>query len=178
MPKLLVQNIISRRLASGGCSRLLLGDGITTQDFSVARIPGLIEGMSVGAKEIKRELPAMGAAISVAKNLDEYDYRICLQVQSMADSPAKLELQKHRIAAVASFSKLVELVITRDQEALVKWSSLAGRLLESASETMLKVTTNPKMNIVPGRIREAMEFFGVPEEEVETSLMAFYGMSR
>jgi hypothetical protein len=116
----------------------------------------------------------MGSIMSTAKNLDEYYYKICNLVRSIPDSEIKLNLQKYRIGIVASFSKLSNMLNKRTIEELSKWDTHAKSLLEAAVEAFISAN-NPALK---PRVKStaSMEFFGVPEKTIESSLRAFYGM--
>ena len=170
----ILQAIISRNLAGGGCSRLLAGDGIATLDFTVKALPGLYAGLSLDARDAKKANPVMGSVMSTAKNLDEYYFKICSLVSSLPDSAVKLNLQKFRIGIVASFAKLSEMVGAANYAGLSEWDRQAKIMLDASIEAFL-AASNP--NLKP-RIKcsGSMDYFGVPEKSAESALREFYGI--
>jgi hypothetical protein len=166
--------IISRVLAGPACSRLLTGDGITSQDLSVKGVPGVMEAASIEMRPARKSAPAIGQAASIAKNLDEYQLRICSLVPSLPDSDArKLQLQKYRVAAVAALASLAAIIRKPDPTSLEQWNAHAGPLMEETSEAYLKAKSNSKLHATSHK--KAFEFFGVPEDRIDAALAAFYG---
>lgn len=155
------------------CRKFLPGDGITAPEFTISVFPGVFEGLSIDARAAKKVSPAFGDAFSAAKNLDGYQYRICTLVPSLADSPAKVMLQKYRIAIAAAFAKLV-FVIREDQGCLQAWTVHARSLLVEASDAYVAATANTSRVQKP-KIGEALAFFGLPESDVDRALAFAYG---
>ena len=174
MPSI-VDATISRRLSASACSRLLSGDGISTLDFTVKGIPGILSGISIDSREARKSIPGIGAAMSAAKNLDEYEFKLCELVHSLPDSELKMQLQKYRIGIIASFSKLVELTNARQLEGLARWVQFSTKLLEGVADMFLKATTNPNLQLTTN-IAQSLEFYGVSEKKVEDALRSFYGL--
>ncbi len=174
MPSLL-NSIISRQLSSSSCSKLLLGDGITSFDLTIKGVSGLFGAVSIDVRSTRKIVPAIGDVASAAKNLDEYQFLICSLVPSLPDSnPSKIELQKYRVAIIAAFAKLVPLLISKDirQEDLVQWSKHAKALVEETSDAYLKANSNSKMQVALHE--DAFEYFEVPVDRVQAALRAFY----
>jgi hypothetical protein len=166
--------IISRLLSSQGCGKLLANDGITTSELTVKGIQGILEAASVDVRQVRKSVPEVGQAASVAKNLDEYQFLICSLVPSLPDSdPSKMQLQKYRIGIVAAFAMLAVLLKDLRPQDLAQWNRHAGSLLEEASETYVKAKSGSGLQITGHK--EAFEFFGVPVEKIEAALAAFYG---
>jgi hypothetical protein len=154
------------------CQRLLAGDGITTVDFTVRPAPGIFEGLSIDARAAKKRTAAAGEAFGIAKNLDEYQYRICVAVPSLADAdPAKIQLQKYRVAIIASFAKLVATV--KAGMDLQEWNGHARVLLVEASDCYVMSQAGQK--IPASKIGGALSFFEVSEEKVDAALRSVYG---
>jgi hypothetical protein len=153
------------------CRRLLAGDGITTVDFTVNEAKGVIGELSIDARAAKKSSPPMGYAFGIAKNLDEYQYRICMLVPSLADSnPAKIQLQKYRVAIIASFAALVTAIKSGD---VAEWNGHARALLVDASDLYLAATSG--QDVPAPRAHAAFAFFGVPEQQAEGALRSMYG---
>lgn len=165
--------IISRVLSNPGCHKLLIGDGITVSELSITAIAGVIEAASADIRSARKTLPAIGTSASIAKNLDEYQYRICLLVPSLADSdPRKIQIQKYRAATIAAFAMLATILKNPGQARLEEWNAHAGPLMEEMSEGFLKAKSNSKLQI---HRKDTFEFFKVPDDQLEHALAAFYG---
>ncbi len=166
--------VVSRLLTGSGCSKLLAGDGITTFDLNIKGMRGIFDSISVDARQIRRDTPEIGETSSTAKNLDEYQFLICSLVPSLPDSnPSKLQLQKYRIAIVASFAKLVTILKEIRRDTLAQWNKYAKLLLEETSDAYLKAKSNAELQLTSHK--EVFEFFNVPEDKIDAALKASYG---
>lgn len=156
------------------CKKFLAGDGVITPDFTLVSLAGVFEGVSFDARAAKKQAPALGEAFGVAKNLDEYQHRICNLVPSLADSdPAKVQLQKYRVGIIASFARLAELVKTGD---VTEWNRHARLLLEEASNAYVASGSGSKP--YAASIKGALAFFGLQEDAVDRALAVMYGLER
>ena len=172
---IIVQRLIYHNLK---CSRLISSDGITTRNFSIDGLHGIFEGVSIDAKLSCRNVSSLGSTLGIAKNLDEYQFKICLEIPSIPDSdPTKLQLQKFRIAIIASFSILVVRVMSSDADnELRKWNSFATILLRKISEFVTNLKTNKSTleNYDDSHLQEAFEFFEVPIRDIDKVLANIY----
>ena len=81
-----ILNAIVQKLADGTlpCERMISNDGITTRNFTIDRLSGIFEGVSLDADLSRQNTPPLGKALGIAKNLDEYQLKICLIVSSFS----------------------------------------------------------------------------------------------
>jgi hypothetical protein len=162
---------IAAHLSAARCKKFLAGDGITSPDFVLLPLAGVLEGVSIDARAARKSLPALGETFSIAKNLDEYQNRICTLVPSLADrNPAKVQLQKYRIGIIAAFAGLAALAGAGD---VAEWNRHARLLLEEASNAYFAATSGQKQ--YAASMADAFSFFGVPEEQVDAALARMYG---
>jgi hypothetical protein len=165
--------LIDAVMSQTRCRRFLVGDGITTPEFAISAFPGAFDSLTIDARAAKKSQPAFGDVFSVAKNLDEYQYRICALVPSLPDSPVKIALQKYRIAIVAAFARLGA-VIRNDQGSLQAWTGHARSLLVEASDAYVAATASNSRMQKPA-IGPAVAFFGLQESDVDQVLASTYG---
>ncbi len=165
------------------CKRFLAGDGVSAPDFTVLPLRGVFEGISIDARAARKNLPALGEAFGIAKNLDEYQYKICSLVPSLADSnPAKQRLQKCRVLALAALGELVSLA-RQDNGRVPGWNASARAVLVEASDLYVAVTTTAAQGKAPPPLllpkqagnAAAQIRFGLDEKEVERALGSMYG---
>ena len=160
------------------CHKILSSDGITTQELIIDKVDGLFEDISLNVKLERGRLPSIGNTASLAKNLDEYQYIICSEIPSIADSnPYKKELQKYRIIIIASFARLIRILTSRSNKELEEWNCIAQILLKRISEILLNARVNKntrKDEKLNNQIRTVFDFFGVPEEKVDNILKDIY----
>jgi hypothetical protein len=174
MPGLLhaiVQNWVSGSLQ---CRNIVSSDGITTRNFTINRLPGICVGTSIDAELSRRNINSLGNALGIAKNLDEYQLKICLKIPSLPDSdPAKIHLQKFRIGIIASFAILVATLQSHEPEnRLVRWNIFAIKLLRKASEFFNNLRTDIKLD--DGDLEETFKFFQVPIADVYAVVKGLY----
>jgi hypothetical protein len=173
-------DIIVQRLFrySTKCRRIISSDGITTRNFSIDNLDGIFEGITIDAELSRRNLLSLGNTMSTAKNLDDYQYKICLEIPSIPDSdPIKLQLQKFRIAIIASFAILVMMIKSSNAEdELQKWNSFATILLRKTSEFVTSLRTDKGIieNYDDNHLSEAFDFFKVTSGDMEKALANVY----
>jgi len=192
----LVQRIIYKNITSGiKCTKVLAEDGITTKELVISQLDGLSREMSVNINLLHGKYPNITRTASIAKNLDEYQFLVCREISSIPDfDPLKIQLQKYRVGVIAAFAKLVAILEDADNLSaeLEKWNSFANSLLVETSETLLKARnkmkkkeghnndSNSSDQFQAGysqqnlRIKEALNFFGVPENDIDEELIRVY----
>jgi hypothetical protein len=149
-------------------------DGITTRNFTIDCFPGIYARASIDAALSRRTINILGNTLGIAKNLDEYQLKICLKIPSIPDSdPAKLHLQKFRIGIIASFAALVS-ILQSDEPAkgLGRWNIFSANLLRKTSDFF----NNTGMDIKPddNDIEETFEFFQVPIGQLNAAIEELY----
>jgi hypothetical protein len=174
MPGLLhaiLQNWVSGSLQ---CRNIVSSDGITTRNFTIDRLPGICVGTSIDAELSRRNINSLGNTLGIAKNLDEYQLKICLKIPSLPDyDPTKTHLQKFRIGIIASFAILVATLRSDEPEnRLVRWNIFAAKLLRKASEFFNGLRTD--INPDDGDLEETFKFFQVPIEDVYAVVKGLY----
>jgi hypothetical protein len=192
----LVQQIIYKYITSGiKCTKVLAEDGITSKELVISQLDGLSREISVNINLLRGKYPNITRTASIAKNLDEYQFLVCREISSIPDfDPLKIQLQKYRVGVIAAFAKLVAILEDADNLSaeLEKWNSFANSLLVETSETLLKARNKMKKkeghnNDVNSsdqfqagysqqnlRIKEALNFFGVPENDIHEELIRVY----
>jgi ferritin len=172
--RIVLNVVVSRLVSDSRCSKLLTGDGITTFELNIKGMRGIFDSISVDARQIRRDIQEIGEASSTAKNLDEYQFLICSLVPSLPDSnPSKLQLQKCRIAIIASFAKLVALLKEIQRDSLAQWNKFAKLLLEETSDAYVKAKSNAQLQLTSHK--EVFDFFNVPEDKIDAALRVLYG---
>ena len=156
------------------CRNLVSSDGITTRNFTIDCFPGIYASASIDAAQSRRTINILGNTLGIAKNLDEYQLKICLKIPSIPDSdPVKLHLQKFRIGIIASFAALVSILQSNvPAKGLVRWNIFAAKLLRKTSDFY----NNIGMDIKPddNDIEETFKFFQVPVGQVNAAIGELY----
>lgn len=182
MPGVLLRAIV-QKLAAGTlqCHRMISSDGITTRNFTIDKLQGIFEGASIDAELSRRNITSLGNTIGIAKNLDEYQLKICFNISSFSDAdPVKLHLQKFRIAIIASFALLTVKLMSADPDnGLRSWNFFATKLLRKASEFVSDLGTNKKSitSDHDSYLEETFKFFEVPLADVRIAMTNVYYQS-
>jgi hypothetical protein len=175
-----ILNAIVQKLADGAlqCQRMISSDGITTRNFTIDMLSGIFECVSLDADLSRRNIPPLGKTIGIAKNLDEHQLRICLIVPSFSDTdPSKLNLQKFRLAIIASFAVLVTTL--RSRNALIgleSWNFFATKLLVKTSEFVSKLGTDTMADADAddSYLEETFNYFHVPLADMRIAIKNLY----
>jgi hypothetical protein len=174
----LYQMIINKYIINyARCHKLLSSDGVTTRNLVIEKVDGLLEGISLDTKSEARMLPNIVKALGIAKNLDEYQYIVCSEVRDIPDTSLyKKELQKYRIAIIASFAKLISILLSRSDKDLQKWNNFAQILLTQISEILAKVRLKQDKhdNINKDLLKSTFDYFDLPESDVDRMLQRIY----
>ena len=159
------------------CHKLLSSDCITSQDLVIEKISGVLEGIRLNTRSEIRVLPNIATASGIAKNLDEYQYIICSEVREMPDTNSyKRELQKYRIAIIASFGKLVSVLLLKSDKELQQWNYFAQILLTQISEIVVKVRLKQNgYHNINKDLKPMFDYFGLSESDVDGLLQSIYG---
>ncbi len=167
----IIQRSISIHLP---CRSLVSSDGITTRNFTIDCFPGIYAGASIDAALSRRSINILGNTLGIAKNLDEYQLKICLKIPSLLDSdPVKLHLQKFRIGIIASFAALVSILKSNEPaKGLMSWNIYAAKLLRKTSDFFNDIGMDIKLD--DNDIEETFEFFQVPAGQVNTAIEELY----
>ena len=171
----LLNAIIQRSISSHlPCRSLASSDGITTRNFTIDCLPGIYAGASIDAALSRRTINILGNTLGIAKNLDEYQLKICLKIPSIPDSdPVKLHLQKFRVGIIASFAALVSILQSNEPaKDLVRWNIFAAKLLHKTSDFFNNIGIDIKPD--DNDIEETFEFFHVPLGEFNAAIEELY----
>src|SRR5919197_6257557 len=159
------------------CHKLLSSNGITSRHLVIEKASGLFEGIRVDIKSEASTLPNIVKASGIAKNLDQYQYIVCSEVRDISDTNLyKKELQKYRIAIIASFAKLISILLSRSDKDLQKWNNFAQILLTQISEILVKVRLKQYKhdNINKDLLKSTFDYFDLPESDVDRTLQSIY----
>lgn len=108
----IIHAVVHRYIENSNCFNIIVKDGITTDMFEINKSDGLFVKASINVREIQSQIPALLQSMSITKNLDYYQNKICHQVSSISDTERiKFTLQKLRVIIIALFLRLNKLLI-------------------------------------------------------------------
>jgi hypothetical protein len=134
---LIVQNYIE----TSKCFHIISKDGITTYQFAIAHCDPLFVNSSISIRQLRLQVPSIARTVSIAKNLDYYQNKICHEIPSIPDiEQIKPILQKLRIIIIALFLKLNKLMVEKNMNIalecdnyLIKWNKYSEKVLMATS---------------------------------------------
>ncbi|HEY6950576.1 MAG TPA: hypothetical protein VI146_08195 [Nitrososphaeraceae archaeon] len=141
----LLHAIVQNYIESSKCFSIVARDGITTDQFAIQREDVLFVKASISVRNVKLSIPAILGSISVAKNLDYYQCKICHEIPSIPDTQRiKQYLQKLRVIIIALFLKLNKLMTEIESENsgkynkyFLEWNKYSEEILITTSAILI-----------------------------------------
>ncbi len=108
----IIHAVVHRYIENPNCFDIIAKDGITTDMFEINKSDGLFVKSTINVRQVQSQIPAILQSVSIAKNLDYYQNKICHEISSISDTERiKVTLQKLRVVIIALFLKLNKLLI-------------------------------------------------------------------
>jgi hypothetical protein len=192
-------------LSAKPCDRYLENDGISSRLFLLRDYYNkniLIKSNDVN--KLKNDVPLMGKALTIIKNLDQYQFIMCNYIPGLSDnSYFKIKFQKIRILIHLFFinlSKIFSVMNKGTASKLEKWNVMGNNLLVETSEIILEYResqSNPKSDGIggggdgakdqkgfdPGRFaqkiklsKDYFKYFGIDDKSIDSLLLSTYGI--
>jgi hypothetical protein len=141
----LIRIIIQNYIESSNCFDIITKDGITTDQFAISRSDSLFVQVSLSIRQVHLQIPAILRSVSIAKNLDYYQNKICHEIPSIPDTEQiKPILQKLRITIITLFLKLNKLMVENKinislefDKYLVDWNKHSEQVLMITSTILI-----------------------------------------
>lgn len=141
----LIHAIVQNYIENSKCFSIIARDGITTDQFAIQKVDILFIKASISVRNVKLNIPAILGSISVAKNLDYYQCKICHEIPSIPDTQRiKQYLQKLRVIIIALFLKLNKLMAETESENsdkynkyFLEWNKYSEEILITTSAILI-----------------------------------------
>ena len=141
----IIHAIVQIYIENSKCFSIVAKDGITTDQFAIHREDVLFVKASMSVRYVKIRIPAILGSISVAKNLDYYQCKICHEIPSIPDTErVKQMLQKLRVIIIALFLKLNKLMAETESENsdkynkyFLEWNKYSEEILITTSAILI-----------------------------------------
>ena len=183
----IISNIV---LYSKNCSKLLEFDGISSRVFL---LKGFNNKKLIYIKDVKilrNTIPSAGLALTLIKNLDEYQFIICNYVPRLNDDNIfKIKFQKIRILVFLFFYRLSQMLIEKKiSENLQIWIKEANSLLVEVSQLILEFreylqnsavyNSNSDLSLINNvkLKKEYFSFFNLDEKTIDKEIFSIYGI--
>ena len=134
----IIHAVVHRYIENSNCFDIIAKDGITTDMFEINKSDGLFVRASVNVRQLQSQIPAILQSVSIAKNLDYYQNKICHEISSISDTKRiKVTLQKLRVIIIALFLKLNKLLIEIKTNTLSELSHDIEEWNKNSEETLI-----------------------------------------
>jgi len=182
----IISNVV---LSSKPCSKLLESDGISSKIFTLRSFDNRKSISLKDVRTLKNNVPQLGTAINIVKNLDEYLYIVCNYVPNINDSNFfKIKFQKIRVLTHLLFDRLSKILSeAMDADGLNEWIGESNSLLVETSDLVLEYrdslkneknidsTENFEQKVKLNR--DYFIYFGLKEESMDVALYSIYGIA-
>jgi hypothetical protein len=191
MMSVLLNEVVSNILLySQGCSKFLEYDGISSRTFSLKGFGNVNLIYFKDVKTLKNKVPMAGLALTLVKNLDEYQYIICNYVPQLSDNNIyKIKFQKIRILVFLFYFALSKIMSESIEiSVLDKWVKEGNSFLIEISKIVLDYRESLKKsdnkNLIINDVsdkeyklkRDYYQYFNIDEGMVEKMIFSIYGI--
>lgn len=188
----MINEIISNvMLYSTNCSKFLEYDGISSRIFLLKGFNKIKLIHIRDVKTLRNTIPSSGLALTLVKNLDEYQYIACNYVPQLNDDDIfKIKFQKIRILVILFFYRLSQILIEKNvSDILDAWIKEATLLLTEVSQLVLEfresfqktITNNLNSDNIGVKNtklkKDYYSFFNLDEKMIDKELFSIYGIN-
>jgi hypothetical protein len=179
----LIRTIVQNYIENSNCFDIVAKDGITTDQFAIYKSDLLFEKASVDIRQVQLQIPAILRSVSIAKNLDYYQNKICHEIPSIHDTEqVKLILQKLRVIIIALFLRLNSLMVEIKSDHSTSYYNNYFLEWNKHSEEVLIVTSILLVGYQQGRtetkildsIKRTTEYLGISMSMLDDEISSLY----
>lgn len=178
----LIRLIVKNYVETSKCFLIISKDGITTDLFSIAQTDPLFVNSNLNIRQLRSQIPAIARTVSIAKNLDYYQNKICHEIPSIPDvEQIKSILQKLRIVVIALFLKLNKLMLEyrtnislEYDKYLVDWNKHSEQALMAASTIFVGYQQGKTEEKTLDTIKETLEYLDISMSLIDDEMSYLY----
>jgi hypothetical protein len=178
----LIRLILQHYIETSKCFLIISKDGITTDQFAIAPSDLLFVNSSISIRDVRLKIPSIITTVSVAKNLDYYQNKICNEIPSIPDiEHIKSILQKLRIIIIALFVKLNRLMIDKVMNAsleynkyLVDWNKYSEKVLIATSTILIGYQQGKTEENIVDTIKETLDYLDISMSLIDEEMSNLY----
>ncbi|HJR84019.1 MAG TPA: hypothetical protein VJ772_01485 [Nitrososphaeraceae archaeon] len=178
----LIRLILQHYIETSKCFLIISKDGITTDQFAIAPSDLLFVNSSISIRDVRLKIPSIITTVSVAKNLDYYQNKICNEIPSIPDiEHIKSILQKLRIIIIALFVKLNRLMIDKVMNAsleynkyLVDWNKYSEKVLIATSTILIGYQQGKTEEKIVDTIKETLDYLDISMSLIDEEMSNLY----
>lgn len=178
----LIRIIIQNYIESSNCFDIITKDGITTDQFAISRSDSLFVQVSLSIRQVHLQIPAILRSVSIAKNLDYYQNKICHEIPSIPDTEQiKLILQTLRVIIIALFLKLNKLMTEKktnysllDDIHFLEWNKYSEQVLIATSTIFVSYQQRRTETKILDTIKETLDYIGISMSMIDKEISYLY----
>jgi hypothetical protein len=178
----LIRIIIQNYIETSNCFDIVAEDGITTDKFAISRSDSLFVQVSLNIRQIQLQIPAILRSVSIAKNLDYYQNKICHEIPSIPDTEQiKLILQTLRVIIIALFLKLNRLMTEKktndsllDNNHFLDWNKYSEEVLIATSTIFVGHQQARTETKILDTIKGTLDFIGMSMSMIDKEMSYLY----
>ena len=162
----LIRTIIQNYIETSNCFDIIAKDGITTDIFAISS-DSLFVQVSLSIRQVHLQIPSILRSVSIAKNLDFYQKKICHEIPSIPDTEQiKLILQTLRVIIIALFLKLNNLMTKKnhsmlDDKHFLEWNKYSEQVLIATSAIFVGHQQGRIETKMLDTIKGTLDFIGI-----------------
>ncbi|HYY85545.1 MAG TPA: hypothetical protein VE594_00410 [Nitrososphaeraceae archaeon] len=178
----LIRLIVRNYVETSKCFPIISKDGITTDQFSIFQSDPLFENSALNVRQIRPQIPSIARSVSIAKNLDYYQNKICHEIPSIPDiEQIKSILQKLRIIIIALFLKLNKLMIKIEtnisleyDKYLVNWNKHSEQVLMTTSTILIGYQQGKTEKKTLDTLKETLDYLDISMSLIDDEMSYLY----
>ena len=178
----LIRMIIQNYIETSKCFYIIAKDGITTDQFAISRSDSLFVQVSLSIRHVHLQIPTILRSVSIAKNLDYYQNKICHEIPSIPDSERiKLILQTLRVIIIALFLKLNSIMTEKktnysllDDDHFQEWNKYSEQVLIATSTIFVSYQQRRTETKILDTIKETLDYIGISMSMIDKEISYLY----
>ena len=178
----LIRIIIKNYIETSNCFDIIAKDGITTDQFVISRSDSLFVRVSLSIRQVHLQIPAILRSVSIAKNLDYYQNKICHEIPSIPDTEQiKLILQTLRVIIIALFLKLNKLMTEKktnysllDDNHFLEWNKYSEQVLIATSTIFVGYQQGRTETKILDTIKGTLDYIGISMSMIDKEMSYLY----
>ncbi|HEU5446784.1 MAG TPA: hypothetical protein VFU67_06540 [Nitrososphaeraceae archaeon] len=177
----IIRMIIQNYIETSKCFDIIAKDGITTDQFAISRSDSLFVQVSLSIRQVHLQIPTILRSVSIAKNLDYYQNKICHEIPSIPDTEQiKLILQTLRVIIIALFLKLNKLMTKKtnysllDDNHFLEWNKYSEQVLIATSTIFVSYQQRRTETKILDTIKETLDYIGISMSMIDKEISYLY----
>ncbi|HET6727306.1 MAG TPA: hypothetical protein VFH19_04670 [Nitrososphaeraceae archaeon] len=178
----LIRIIIKNYIEPSNCFDIIAKDGITTDQFAISRSDSLFVQVSLSIRQVHLQIPTILRSVSIAKNLDYYQNKICHEIPSIPDTEQiKLILQTLRVIIIALFLKLNKLMTEKktnysllDDNHFLEWNKYSEQVLIATSTIFVGYQQGRTETKILDTIKGTLDYIGISMSMIDKEMSYLY----